>query len=159
MSRRELLQATGAATLGALFASTGCEVLTGDDDTPEPLLRRLSKRFYAHGERHQTECYGTVLDPASDAAAYLRVRGARERLVYQPRWEAAEPIDEVQILRNGEVVDTVAASAREIRHRWQAERQAPGACWYGRLLFENGEIAWTSPIWLDARSEAGRSAS
>jgi len=90
MSRRELLQATGAATLGALFASTGCEVLTGDDDTPEPLLRRLSKRFYAHGERHQTECYGTVLDPASDAAAYLRVRGARERLVYRPRREAVE---------------------------------------------------------------------
>jgi hypothetical protein len=92
MSRRELLQATGAATLGALFASTGCEVLTGDDDTPEPLLRRLSKRFYAHGERHQTECYGTVLDPASDAAAYLRVRGARERLVYRPRREAAEAV-------------------------------------------------------------------
>jgi len=76
-----------------------------------------------------------------------------------PAGKPPKPIDEVQILRNGEVVDTVAASGREIRHRWQAERQAPGACWYGRLLFENGEIAWTSPIWLDARSEAGRSAS
>jgi len=62
---------------------------------------------------------------------------------------APEPVYEVQIVRNGEDVEKVAGGGREFEHTWKAARREPGEFWYCRVIFENGEIVWTSPIWLD----------
>jgi len=71
--------------------------------------------------------------------------------------QAAEPIMEVQIVRNGEDVDSIrpagaageTAGATHVDHTWRVERREPGEFWYCRVVFENGEMAWSSPIWLD----------
>ena len=62
---------------------------------------------------------------------------------------AADTIREARIVRNGEDVDSVPAGVTELNHEWAAEKQEDGEFWYCRLIFANGEIAWTSPIWLD----------
>ena len=67
---------------------------------------------------------------------------------------AAEPIREIQIVRNGEEVRTVPAGACDLEHTWTATRRDDGEFWYCRVLLENGELAWTSPIWLTAPAAA-----
>ncbi|MBS3764710.1 MAG: hypothetical protein KGZ25_15530, partial [Planctomycetes bacterium] len=62
---------------------------------------------------------------------------------------AAEPIKELQIVRNGELVEQVNGRAGELEYRWGVEKEETGEFWFCRLIFENGEMAWTSPIWLD----------
>jgi len=61
---------------------------------------------------------------------------------------APEPIRELQIVRNGEDERSVPIGRNTVDHRWEATREVPGEFWYCRVLFENGEIAWSSPIWL-----------
>jgi hypothetical protein len=63
--------------------------------------------------------------------------------------DAPEPIHSAHILRDGEEVEVAAADGTSLRHRWSAQRGRPGEFWYCRIVLENGEMAWTSPIWLD----------
>lgn len=62
-----------------------------------------------------------------------------------------EPMAEVEVLRDGDVVTTIHADARQFEREWSVERQRPGEFWYVRVLLTNGEIIWTSPIWLDVK--------
>jgi len=62
--------------------------------------------------------------------------------------DAPETIKEVQIVRNGENFETVPVGAKEFEHSWNATRENSGEFWYCRVIFENGEIVWSSPIWL-----------
>ena len=59
-----------------------------------------------------------------------------------------EPVAEVQIVRDGTTVETITT----LTHEWTATRQRPGEFWYCRVVLANGEMLWTSPIWLDATS-------
>jgi hypothetical protein len=61
---------------------------------------------------------------------------------------APEPLHEVQIVRNGEVVQALSVKGKVAHHAWQAHRQEVGEFWYCRIILENGEMAWSSPIWL-----------
>ena len=60
-----------------------------------------------------------------------------------------EPVTEIHIVRNGEDVEHVPVAACEASHAWQATREQPGEFWYCRVLLHSGEMAWTSPVWLD----------
>ena len=57
-----------------------------------------------------------------------------------------EPVAEIQIVRDGATVETITT----LHHEWTATRQRPGEFWYCRVVLANGEMIWTSPIWLDA---------
>jgi hypothetical protein len=61
---------------------------------------------------------------------------------------APEPIHEIQVIRNGEVVKAMPVKGKRARHTWQAHRQEVGEFWYCRVILQNGEMAWSSPIWL-----------
>ncbi len=74
--------------------------------------------------------------PCSEAAFSLQVT-------------AAEEIAEVQIVRNGEEWSQQPVAAPTCALDWTATRETAGEFWYCRVLFTNGEIAWSSPIWLD----------
>lgn len=62
--------------------------------------------------------------------------------------QAPEAIAELQIVRNGETVATVTCDATDVTHEWAAAREADGEFWYVRVVLENGEMVWASPIWL-----------
>jgi len=61
---------------------------------------------------------------------------------------APEPLHEIQIVRNGEVVQALSVKGKAAHHAWQARRQEVGEFWYCRIILENSEMAWSSPIWL-----------
>jgi len=89
--------------------------------------------------RVEFTCNGTMMGssvPCKSAEFVLKVA-------------APEDVYEVQIVRNGDEVETVAGSGKEFEYTWKAARRESGEFWYCRVVFENGEIAWSSPIWLD----------
>jgi len=74
---------------------------------------------------------------------------AAESGEFEIRVTAPEPIAELQVVRNGEQIETLpAAGACDLSHRWTAARKEAGEFWYARIVLENGEMAWASPIWL-----------
>ncbi len=63
--------------------------------------------------------------------------------------ETPEPIAEVHVVRDGETVETIRTDDTRFEHVWTADRRRPGEFWYVRIILANGEIGWTSPIWMD----------
>jgi hypothetical protein len=62
---------------------------------------------------------------------------------------ASEEIFCVQIVRNGLDEEQLAVRSPSFRHVWAVKRRRHGEFWYCRILMSNGELAWTSPIWID----------
>ena len=60
-----------------------------------------------------------------------------------------EEIHSVHIVHNGQ--DEAQISVRELafEHTWTTKRRRHGEFWYCRILLASGELAWTSPIWID----------
>jgi len=67
---------------------------------------------------------------------------------FQLRVSAAEAIREIQVVRDGKDVEIVPVGGKRARHSWRARRKRSGEFWYCRVIFDNGEVAWSSPIWL-----------
>ena len=61
---------------------------------------------------------------------------------------APEPLYAIQIVRNGEDIECLKVQSNEVDYAWQVSRQESGEFWYCRVILENGEMAWSSPIWL-----------
>jgi len=57
------------------------------------------------------------------------------------------PIARIDIVRNGDDAQSVAPHQREVV--WEVTEPAPeSACYYARLTLEDGNLAWSSPIWV-----------
>ena len=81
-----------------------------------------------------------------------RIMGASvpcEKGQFSIRAAAGDEIRSLQVVRNGRDMETIPVHAPSVEHEWTAQRRESGEFWYCRLLFENGEVAWSSPIWLD----------
>lgn len=61
----------------------------------------------------------------------------------------ANHIKEVQIVKNGALYERVEIEGSEAALRWETGKEEGIEFWYCRLLLKNGEILWTSPIWLE----------
>jgi hypothetical protein len=66
------------------------------------------------------------------------------------------PIDKVEVLRNDVVVHTVrpeAAGLEEVRFGWAdpAPIKGQSSFYHVRVIQRNGQMAWASPIWVDAK--------
>jgi hypothetical protein len=68
---------------------------------------------------------------------------------FELRISSPEPLYEAQIVRCGATVDRVSLRGRDATHRWAVSAPESGEFWYVRVLLVNGELIWTSPIWLD----------
>ena len=77
-------------------------------------------------------------------------------------------IEEIQIIRNGKVLDTIKPSQAysyeigyddkdafdKIALKTGEEDAAPFIYYYIRVLQKDGHIAWSSPIWIDKHDKA-----
>jgi len=72
-----------------------------------------------------------------------------ERADFRLEVRAAERIAEVQVVRNGDTVEMFAVGGTKVERDWRVDRAEDGEFWYCRVVFENGEVAWSSPIWLE----------
>jgi len=60
-----------------------------------------------------------------------------------------EEIHAVQIVHNGQEEEQLAVRSTTFKHSWTTKRRRHGEFWYCRVLMASGELAWTSPIWID----------
>jgi hypothetical protein len=62
---------------------------------------------------------------------------------------AVSPLERVELVRSGEVVDGVLTEGRlEVALHREVEGLAPGEYLYVRAIQEDGGMAWSSPIWI-----------
>jgi hypothetical protein len=101
----------------------------------------IKKRTYASTEmgvdirftaNHQS--VGSVLDT--------------EKVSFKLEMTAAENIAEAVMLKNGEVKEHLYIHKPIFIHEWDVEYDE-SQFWYCRILLENGEVVWSSPIWLN----------
>ncbi len=90
--------------------------------------------------------------------AELHATGGPRRVT--GRCITCDAIDEVEVIRNGEVVHAVSGGVRDRQIEWEdteeVERLLPerpldgerSAYYYLRVTTANGDIGWSSPIWL-----------
>lgn len=64
---------------------------------------------------------------------------------------SVEPVARVEVLRNGEIVRTFnldTSSTPTPRWSWSEFAAVAGDFWYCRIHWADGELGWTSPVWL-----------
>jgi len=64
------------------------------------------------------------------------------------RVKSPENISEIYVLRDGKNYKTLEAAGKEKSETWEVQPRRTGEYWFCRILFESGEMAWSSPIWL-----------
>lgn len=70
----------------------------------------------------------------------------------QVRVHGTAPIQEVVLFRNFAVAHSVRDQGKELTFTWKNENPKSGTNhYYVRVLQEDGEIAWSSPIWLTVK--------
>ena len=65
------------------------------------------------------------------------------------------PLKSIDIFRNGKVVHSAGIAGAEARFRWQDNNLPPGdkaAYYYVRVIQEDSNMAWSSPIWVSRES-------
>jgi len=60
------------------------------------------------------------------------------------------PIAQIDIIKNKQVVYTTQPKKQEVSFVWQDSESKPGrSYYYVRVIQENEELAWASPMWID----------
>jgi hypothetical protein len=73
-----------------------------------------------------------------------------EAVTYQCDVEAPDGVQSVQLLQNNDVVETLAVDGvTTASAEWTRERKTATDWFYPRVLLDNGEVAWGSPIWVE----------
>ena len=108
-----------------------------------------SRRTYAATDNIVVEALangrpmGAELDLDDRPELTLRVRGTA-------------PIARVELLRDGQVIHRVEPGTAEVELRYVDTTPARGRrYYYFRIVQADGEVAWTSPFWIDVRTEIG----
>jgi hypothetical protein len=56
----------------------------------------------------------------------------------------------IDVLKDSEVVETIKPAKAEHRGQWTDPKPTPGTHYYYiRVVQENDELAWASPLWID----------
>lgn len=115
-------------------------------------------------ERHDREAileaakkrhvYGATDDIVLDLRSGKQVQGDEFRTSAPPTLEftviGTAPLARIDILKDSEVVETIKPGKAEHRGRWVDPKPTPGVHYYYlRVVQENNEIAWASPLWID----------
>jgi hypothetical protein len=58
-------------------------------------------------------------------------------------------VKQIDIIKNCEIVDTITCMKQEFKVSWQDKNVKAGEnIYYVRIMQENGELAWGSPMWI-----------
>lgn len=93
----------------------------------------------------------------------LDLRGARSSVPVIVQWDSAQPIDRIEIVRDGDVVGVAENTERAVTGRVAVTVDATGAGWiaarcWGRRRTSYGHALWahTSPVYLRRTSDQAR---
>ncbi|MFQ6133086.1 MAG: carbohydrate binding domain-containing protein [Armatimonadota bacterium] len=117
---------------------------------------RLTRDAILNGIR-QRHCYGTT---SAKIFLDVRVNGrlmgekiarAQGPVTVQVEATAAGPIQRVDVVRNNEFVYTPKVEGRQVGFTYRDNQPLEGdSYYYVRVIQEDEEIAWSSPVWLTA---------
>jgi hypothetical protein len=69
---------------------------------------------------------------------------------FQVRVVGAKPLERVEILKDSEVLEMLRPGGQEYRGTWADPKPARGVhYYYVRVRQSDGELAWSSPMWVD----------
>ncbi len=103
-------------------------------------------------------CYGATDNIILDVRSGPHVMGDELQTRDAPKLEVAVigtgKLAKIDVLRDSTVVQTIKPQGREYRGAWTDPNPVVGMhYYYVRVLQEDGEIAWASPLWIDYRRE------
>ncbi|HVV00182.1 MAG TPA: DUF3604 domain-containing protein, partial [Verrucomicrobiae bacterium] len=117
----------------------------------------------------QRRCYGTtgariILKFSVNGhpmGSEIMARDVRKPREIRIDARGTDGIVSVEILREGQVIFAFKPSSAEIRSdvsmEWRDKTPfVSGACYYARLRQANGEMAWSSPVWINAETKGKR---
>lgn len=64
------------------------------------------------------------------------------------------PIAKAEIVRNGEEIVTLHPSGWDVDYQVEDRGTGTTDWYYARITHENGEMAWSSPVWVEARPKS-----
>lgn len=105
-----------------------------------------------HAAMHERLCYATtgahvaVILTANDQPMGAAQTGPRTH--FELRIGSTETPARIEVLRNGSVVRQLENPTPTGVWRWQEPAAQTGDFWYARIHWPDGELAWTSPVWL-----------
>ena len=115
--------------------------------TRECLLSALRSR-----ETYATTGARILLDFAA-AGLPMGAEGEADAPECRASVHALEPIEQIEIVRDGHVVHAESPNALDATVAWQDAEAAPGAHYYYlRVVQSDGEMAWSSPVWVTVRA-------
>ena len=96
-------------------------------------------QFEAAGSRGEPAQMGSVIAAAEPPELRIRVAGTA-------------PIDSLEVIRNGLIVHRAEPGRAEVDLSFRDADPPDETAWYHvRLVQRNGQIAWSSPIWVEYR--------
>lgn len=119
-----------------------CIVLAEKYDRPG-ILDAMKKRH----------CYGATDNIVLDVRCGDHIMGEEFKSVVAPKIDinaiGTGPIKEVVILKDSKVVQTMTPGRKEFRESWTDSTPSEGMhYYYVRVMQEDGELAWASPMWV-----------
>jgi hypothetical protein len=101
-------------------------------------------------------CYGATDDLIVNLRSGPHVMGDEFRTGQAPALDihviGTGKLAKIDVLKDSEVVATIKPAAGEYEGRWTDPRPEDGIHYYYiRVLQENGELAWASPMWIEYR--------
>jgi hypothetical protein len=106
----------------------------------------------AFKKRH---CYGATDDIILDVRSGTHLMGDSFKSDAPPKLDihaiGTGDIERIDVLRDSKVVDIIKPPGREYKSAWSEPKPPAGVHWYYvRVVQKNGELAWSSPLWIDS---------
>ncbi|MBI3268756.1 MAG: DUF3604 domain-containing protein [Planctomycetes bacterium] len=123
-----------------------------EEDTRESVFDAIwARRCYG------STTYGLIVDARADGRPMGEEFAAEAPPSFEVRVRGQAPIRSVEILGRGEVLFQRGSEKRpigtkEVRLSWTETEDRAGETWYYvRVIQEDDEMAWTSPVWVTRR--------
>lgn len=118
------------------------------------VLAERHDRKGIHDAMKARHCYGATDAIVVDVRSGAHVMGDEFRTAKPPSFDVTVlgtgAIEQVDVLRDSVVVDTLKPGKREHKATWTDPKPAKGTHWYYvRVVQTDGEMAWASPMWVE----------
>jgi hypothetical protein len=131
--------------------------LTWKTGATAAVMPRLGRKELIHALRER-QTYATtgariLLDfSVSGVAMGRQGKASPEAPAVVATVHTVRPIDRIEVIRDGEVVHTMAGAGQDQTVSWSDGKAAGGNHWYMlRIVQQDRETAWSSPIWIRQR--------
>jgi len=126
-------------------------ILTGMSAILAPELTR-GALFDALYERHTYATTGAriLIDFRADGRPMGSEYKTQEAPFFEARVVGTGPIGRLDLVKNNLDVYTLVDQEQDVSFTWTDAQFSSSAFYYLRITQDDGEMAWTSPIWIDA---------